>query len=167
MVDRAIQSYSCCPWIQLGETQICLHIPDQYGLISEHNGLADVQVMPFVMRRSRGALQRELPPEVIQDTYLEPSALQSSLYCALKSGPALQQLARAIYAGSQANVDTVTILPQVYLQQIGYQVGGRAQHSECIWDPVKNPKRRHQLSFRLCSTQEDSHFGLAYSLMSE
>jgi SNF2 family DNA or RNA helicase len=38
------------------------------------------QVMPFVLRRTKGQVLADLPPKTVQDIVVEPSALQRALY---------------------------------------------------------------------------------------
>lgn len=38
------------------------------------------QVTPFVLRRTKDGVLADLPPKIVQDVVVEPSALQQALY---------------------------------------------------------------------------------------
>ncbi|CAK0788009.1 hypothetical protein CVIRNUC_011231 [Coccomyxa viridis] len=54
------------------------------------------QVMPFVLRRTKDQVLKDLPPKIIQDVYVEPSALQRQLYEDFSSTSASRQAASAV-----------------------------------------------------------------------
>ena len=51
------------------------------------------QVTPFIMRRTKDMVLKDLPPKVIQDVYCDLSPLQAMLYQTFASSSALQDLA--------------------------------------------------------------------------
>lgn len=55
-----------------------------------------MQVMPFVLRRTKDQVLKDLPPKIIQDIYVEPSALQRRLYEDFSATSASQQAASAV-----------------------------------------------------------------------
>ena len=55
-----------------------------------------VQVMPFVLRRTKDQVLKDLPPKIIQDIYVEPSTLQRQLYEDFSATSASQQAASAV-----------------------------------------------------------------------
>ena len=55
-----------------------------------------VQVMPFVLRRTKDQVLKDLPPKIIQDVYVELSALQRQLYENFGRTSASQQAASAV-----------------------------------------------------------------------
>ena len=55
-----------------------------------------MQVMPFVLRRTKDQVLKDLPPKIIQDVYVEPSALQRRLYQDFSGSAASAQAASAV-----------------------------------------------------------------------
>ena len=42
--------------------------------------MSDVQVTPFILRRTKDAVLKDLPPKILQDIYCDLSPLQAALY---------------------------------------------------------------------------------------
>ena len=72
-----------------------------------------VQVMPFVLRRTKDQVLKDLPPKIIQDVYVEPSALQRQLYEDFSATPASQQAAGAV-SGDISAVSAASKAPHVF-----------------------------------------------------
>ena len=75
-----------------------------------------VQVMPFVMRRTKDQVLKDLPPKIIQDVYVEPSALQRRLYEDFSASSASQQVASAVNADTTVE-SAASTAPHVF--QVG------------------------------------------------
>ena len=54
--------------------------------------------MPFVMRRTKDQVLKDLPPKIIQDVYVDPSPLQQRLYEQFSASSASQQVASTVSA---------------------------------------------------------------------
>ncbi len=63
---------------------------------SSMSWVACMQVMPFILRRTKDAVLSELPPKIIQDVFVEPSPLQSRLYEDFSRSPASAQVASSL-----------------------------------------------------------------------
>ena len=75
--------------------------------------ITGVQVMPFVMRRTKDQVLKDLPPKIIQDVYVEPSALQRRLYEDFSASSASQQVASAV--GADTSVESAaSTAPHVF-----------------------------------------------------
>ncbi|BDA40363.1 TATA-binding protein-associated factor 172 [Coccomyxa sp. Obi] len=56
------------------------------------------QVMPFILRRTKDAVLKDLPPKILQDVYVEPSALQKRLYEDFSQSSASREVATLVTA---------------------------------------------------------------------
>ncbi len=54
-----------------------------------------MQVLPFIMRRTKEAVLSDLPPKILQDVYVDPSPLQRRLYEHFGRSPASAEIASA------------------------------------------------------------------------
>ena len=76
------------------------------GGLSEQGALATgalhKQVMPFVMRRTKDEVLKDLPPKIIQDVYVELTDAQRKMYDAFESSEAKDQAVSAIEGGGGA-----------------------------------------------------------------
>ena len=69
--------------------------------------------MPFVMRRTKDQVLKDLPPKIIQDVYVEPSALQRRLYEDFSASSASQQVASAVSADTSVE-SAASTAPHVF-----------------------------------------------------
>ena len=76
-----------------------------------------MQVMPFVLRRTKDQVLRDLPPKIIQDMYVEPSALQRRLYEDFSASSASRQVASAVSADASVE-SAASKAPHVF--QVGF-----------------------------------------------
>lgn len=60
------------------------------------------QILPFILRRTKEQVLKDLPPKILQDVYVDPSPLQRRLYEDFAQSPASQQIAGAVAAGGGA-----------------------------------------------------------------
>ena len=51
------------------------------------------QILPFILRRTKEQVLKDLPPKILQDVYVEPSPLQRRLYEDFAHSPASQEIA--------------------------------------------------------------------------
>ena len=84
-----------------------------------------LKVMPFILRRTKDAVLKELPPKILQDVLVSPSPLQAALLDAFGQGTAAQAAAGAL-AQAGAVQDTADKAPHVF------QVGAGAGHSRVV-----------------------------------
>ena len=57
------------------------------------------QILPFILRRTKEQVLKDLPPKILQDVYVDPSPLQRRLYEDFAQSPASQQIAGAVAGG--------------------------------------------------------------------
>ena len=88
-----------------------------------------VQVMPFVLRRTKDQVLKDLPPKIIQDVYVEPSALQRQLYEDFSSTSASQQAASAV-SGDISAESAASKAPHVF------QVSAEKHPPSCSQDGI-------------------------------
>ena len=69
--------------------------------------------MPFVMRRTKDQVLKDLPPKIIQDVYVEPSALQRRLYEDFSASSAAAHVAGAVGADSSGE-SAASAAPHVF-----------------------------------------------------
>ena len=62
-------------------------------------GALHKQVMPFVLRRMKEEVLKELPPKVLTDVFVEPSPLQQHLYAAFEASAAKKDAEQALSSG--------------------------------------------------------------------
>ena len=86
------------------------------------NSCCLLKVMPFILRRTKDAVLKELPPKILQDVLVSPSPLQAALLDAFGQGTAAQAAAGAL-AQAGAVQDTADKAPHVF------QVGAGAVRS--------------------------------------
>jgi len=76
------------------------------GGLSEQGALATgalhKQVMPFVMRRTKDQVLKDLPPKIIQDVYVDLTEAQRKMYDSFESSDAKDQAVDAIQSGGSA-----------------------------------------------------------------
>ena len=76
------------------------------GGLTEQGALATgalhKQVMPFIMRRTKDQVLKDLPPKIIQDVYVELTDVQRKMYDAFESSDAKSEAVSAIESGGNA-----------------------------------------------------------------
>jgi TATA-binding protein-associated factor len=76
------------------------------GGLTEQGALATgalhKQVMPFVMRRTKDQVLKDLPPKIIQDVYVELTETQRKMYDAFESSEAKNEAVAAVESGGSA-----------------------------------------------------------------
>lgn len=77
-----------------------------------------LKVMPFILRRTKDAVLKELPPKILQDVLVSPSPLQAALLDAFGQGTAAQAAAGAL-AQAGAVQDTADKAPHVFQVRAG------------------------------------------------
>ena len=65
------------------------------------------------MRRTKDQVLKDLPPKIIQDVYVEPSALQRRLYQDFSGSSASQQVASAVSADTSVE-SAASTAPHVF-----------------------------------------------------
>ncbi len=86
------------------------------------------------MRRTKDQVLKDLPPKIIQDVYVEPSALQRRLYENFSASSASQQVASAVSADTSVE-SAASTAPHVFQVQ-GSCTGSSegplcGQHGDC------------------------------------
>jgi TATA-binding protein-associated factor len=61
--------------------------------------------MPFILRRTKEAVLKDLPPKILQDIFVEPSPLQRRLYEDFSRSSASQQVAGALAGAGHAEAN--------------------------------------------------------------
>ena len=61
-----------------------------------------MQVTPFILRRTKEAVLKDLPPKTIQDVLCQPSPLQQALLDSFAHSPSGQQLSEVKQAAGAA-----------------------------------------------------------------
>ena len=79
-----------------------------------------LKVMPFILRRTKDAVLKELPPKILQDVLVSPSALQAALLDVFGQGTAAQAAASAL-AQAGAVQHAADKAPHVF--QVGAETG--------------------------------------------
>ena len=132
------------------------------GGLTEQGALATgrlhKQVMPFVMRRTKDEVLKDLPPKIIQDVYCDLSPYQRRLYDAFEGSSVKSDVDAAVRGGGDAASGATTHVFQalqyprkLWVPAIGHHAGGeeergvRAQTQEAY-----SPK--FLASSRFCST---------------
>lgn len=69
-------------------------------------GALHKQVMPFVLRRTKDEVLKDLPPKIIQDIYVDLSPHQKQLYDAFEGSSAKNEVADLISGGAAAKVSS-------------------------------------------------------------
>ena len=64
------------------------------------------QVAPFILRRTKDAVLKDLPPKILQDVFCTLSPLQHALYNEFASSEASEEVARLAGPGQDAPGDT-------------------------------------------------------------
>ncbi|KAK9916950.1 hypothetical protein WJX75_009151 [Coccomyxa subellipsoidea] len=74
------------------------------------------QVMPFILRRTKDAVLKDLPPKILQDVYVEPSELQKRLYEDFSNSAASRQVASVVSGdvSADAGADPAAKAPHVF-----------------------------------------------------
>jgi hypothetical protein len=100
----------------------------------------DAQVMPFILRRTKDQVLRDLPPKIIQDVYVDPSALQRRLYEDFSASSASRQAMSAVRPDASIK-SAASKAPHVF------QVNCSNQHSD---QQLLHGSWGMSLSFALC-----------------
>ena len=72
-----------------------------------------VQVTPFILRRTKDTVLKDLPPKILQDIYCDLSPLQATLYEDVSAGKASQDL-QASVAALERPQDAADATPHVF-----------------------------------------------------
>ena len=91
------------------------------------------------MRRTKDQVLKDLPPKIIQDVYVEPSALQQRLYEDFSASLASQQVASAVSADTSVE-SAASKAPHVF-QVRGCCISSSegpicGQHGDCYLMPM-------------------------------
>ena len=73
--------------------------PDPKGTLT----ISCLQVLPFILRRSKEAVLKELPPKIVQDVLCTPSPLQAHLLQAFQQSPAAAGMADSVRQAAAAD----------------------------------------------------------------
>ena len=68
----------------------------------------DVQVAPFILRRTKDAVLKDLPPKILQDIYCNLSLLQHALYNEFSSSQAAEAVASVTEDSQASGIERVT-----------------------------------------------------------
>jgi TATA-binding protein-associated factor len=78
-----------------------------------------LQVMPFILRRTKDGVLKDLPPKILQDVFCNLSPLQAALYDHISASTSGELPSIADGKGLQASAQTA---PHVFQVSIGRQM---------------------------------------------
>jgi len=93
------------------------------GGLTEQGALATgalhKQVMPFVMRRTKDQVLKDLPPKIIQDVFVDLTEAQRKMYDSFESSEAKNQAVEAIQSGGSGDGDAQHVFQTLqYLRKL-------------------------------------------------